>query len=149
MRRPSIFITIYALHLHSGHLVCIVEGEHLYKYSFKGQVHSARDFYEARHQAGLPLSDVFQSASPYVVRLWQWDNAERDYAVEILSAPGYQSFSTYDEALICYNTLEEFFPDEIVGDIKLELVNLHQNKTYELESTVLYPPVHTWQWYPR
>ena len=118
----------------------------MYKYSFKGQVHSARDFYEARYQAGLPLSDVFQSVSPYVVRLWQWDDAEKGYAVEILSAPGHQSFNTYDEALVCYNTLTEFFPDEIASDIRLELVNLHQGETYELESTFLYPPVHTWQW---
>ena len=126
--------------------MCIIEGERSYKYSIKGQVHSASDFYEARFQAGLPLSDVFQSVSPYVVRLWQWDVEERGYAVEILSAPGYQSFNTYDEALVCNNTLVEFFPDEISEDIKLELVNLHQNKTYKLESTVLYPPVHTWQW---
>jgi len=126
--------------------MCIIEGKRLYKYSFKGQVHSARDFYEARYQAGLPLSDVFQSVSPYVVRLWQWDDAERGYAVEILNTPGHQSFNTYDEALVCYNTLVEFFPDEIAHDIKLELVNLHQNEAYELESTILYPPVHTWQW---
>ena len=126
--------------------MCIIGGTRLYKYSFKGQVHSARDFYEARYQAGLPLSDVFLSVSPYVVRLWQWHDAEWDYAVEILNAPGHQSFNTYDEALVCYNTLVEFFPDEIAGDIKLELVNMHKGETYELESTVLYPPVHAWQW---
>ncbi len=118
----------------------------MYKYSFKGQVHTARDFFEARYRAGLPLSDIFQSVSPYVVRLWQWDDAERGYAIEILNTPGHQSFNTYDEALICYNTLVEFFPDEIASDIKLELVNFHQGETYELESTILYPPVHAWQW---
>lgn len=118
----------------------------MYKYSFKGRIYTARDFFEARHKAGLALPGTFQSTSYYVVRLWQWDDAERDYAVEILNTPGHQIFNTYDEALVCYNTLVEFFPDEIADDIKLELVHFHLSETYELESTVLYPPVHAWQW---
>lgn len=121
-------------------------GSLLYKYYFKGQVDTARDVYEARYLTGLPLYEASQSISPYVVRLWQWDDAERGYAVEILNSPGHQIFSAYDEALVCYNTLTEFFPDEIASDIKLELVNVHQGKTYELKSTTLHPPVHTWQW---
>jgi len=121
-------------------------GSRLYKYYFKGQVDTARDVYEARYQAGLPLYEASQSVSPYVVRLWQWDDAEREYAIEILNTPGHQIFSTYDEALVCYNTLTEFFPDEIDSDIRLELVNLHQGEAYELKSTTLHPPVHTWQW---
>ena len=118
----------------------------MYKYSFKGQVYTARDFYEARNQAGLPLADTLQSVSHYVVRLWQWDDAGRDYAIEILNAPGHQIFHAYDEALVCYNTLVEFFPDEIADDMKLELVHCHLDEIYELESTILYPPVHTWEW---
>jgi hypothetical protein len=109
-------------------------------------VYTARDLYEARYQAGLLLSDVFQSVSPYVVRLWQWDEEEKDYAVEILNTPGHQIFNAYDEALVCYNTLTEFFPDEIAGDIKLELVNLHQGETYELASKILLPPITDWKW---
>lgn len=121
-------------------------GKSVYKYSFKGQVYSAQDFYEARNKAGLPLPDSFQSTSNYLVRLWQWDDAERNYAIEIISTPGHQIFNAYDEALFCYNTLSEFFPDEITNDIKLELVHCHLGETYELESTILYPPVHVWEW---
>ena len=121
-------------------------GSRLYKYYFKGQVDTARDVYEARYQAGLPLYEASQSVSPYVVRLWQWDDAEREYAIEILNTPGHQIFGTYDEALVCYNTLVEFFPDEISDDIKLELVHCHLDEIYELESTILYPPVHAWEW---
>ncbi len=146
MRLPSIFITIHVLNLHSGPPEGHRRGDHVYKYSFKGQVHTARDFYEARYQAGLPLSDTFQSVSHFVVRFWQWDDAGRDYAIEILNTPGHQIFTAYDEALVCYNTMVEFFPDEIADDIKLELVHFHLGETYELESTILYPPVHTWQW---
>ncbi len=118
----------------------------MYKYSFKGQIHTAQDFYEARHKAGLPLPDTLQSVSYYLVRLWQWDDAVRSYAVEILNSPGHQVFNAYDEALVCYNTLTEFFPDEIANDVRLELVHCHLGETYELESTILYPAVHTWEW---
>jgi hypothetical protein len=118
----------------------------LYKYSFKGQVHTAQDLFEARNKAGLPLGDTLQSISYYMVRLWQWDDAERDYVVEILNTPGHQVFSAYDEARVCYNTLAEFFPDEITSDIKLELVHFHSGETYQLGSTILFPPVHSWQW---
>lgn len=121
-------------------------GNHVYKYSFKGQVHTAQDFYEARNKAGLPLPDTLQSVSYYLVRLWQWDDAGRGYTVEILNSPGHQVFNAYDEALVCYNTLTEFFPDEIANDVRLELVHYHLGETYELESTILYPPVHTWEW---
>lgn len=137
---------IQILHLLSGTLVCIIEGGHLYKYSFRGQVDTARDVYEARYQTGLPLYETSQTTSPYVVRLWQWDDAESSYAIEILNSPGHQVFSSYDEALVCYNTLSEFFPDEIASDIKMELVNVHQGVIYELKSTTLHPPVHSWQW---
>ena len=81
-----------------------------------------------------------------MVRLWQWDDAERDYSVELLNTPGHQIFSVCDEALVCYNTLAEFFPDEITSDMKLELVHFNLDEIYEMESTILYPPVHTWQW---
>ena len=121
-------------------------GDCVYKYSFKGQIHTAQDFYEARNKAGLPLPDTFQSVSYYLIRLWEWDDAARNYAVEILNSPGHQVFNAYDEALVCYNTLTEFFPEEIADDVRLELVHCHLGETYELESTILYPPVHTWEW---
>lgn len=129
-----------------GHRSCSQGGNRVYKYSFKGQVHTAQDFYEARNKVGLPLHDTLQSISYYMVRLWQWDDAGRSYAVEILNTPWHQVFNAYDEALICYNTLTEFFPDEIASDVRLELVHCHVGETYELESTILYPPVHTWEW---
>lgn len=118
----------------------------MYKYSYKGQVRTARDFSEARFQAGLPHTDPILSASHYAVRLWQWDDAERNYSVEILSTPGHQTFTTYDEALICYNTLAEFFTEEIDEDIKMELVHFHLDETFHLGATFLYPPADTWQW---
>lgn len=146
MRLPSIFITIHALNPHSGPPDALPGGNRLYKYSFKGQVYTAQDFYEARNKAGLPLPETLQSVTHYMVRLWQWDDTARDYAVEILNTPGHQIFNAYDEALVCYNTLAEFFPDEIANDMKLELVHFHEGETYELESTILYPPVHAWEW---
>ena len=118
----------------------------MYKYSFKGQIHTAQDFFEARNKAGLSLPDTVQSVTHYMVRLWQWDDTARDYAVEILNDPGHQLFNAYDEALVCYNTLEEFFPDQITHDMKMELVHFHEGESYELESTILFPPVHTWEW---
>ena len=118
----------------------------MYKYSFKGQVHIAQDFYEARNKAGLSLPDTLHSVTYYMVRLWQWDNASGDYAVELLNTPGHQTFDAYDEALVCYNTLAEFFPDEIANDMKLELVHFSQDEICELERTFLYPPVDTWEW---
>ena len=118
----------------------------MYKYSFQGRVHTAQDFHEARNKAGLPLPDTSQSVSHYLVRLWQWDDAGRDYAVEIFNTPGHQIFNSYDEALVCYNTLAEFFPDEIAEDFKLELVNFHRGETYQLASKILLPPVTDWKW---
>ena len=118
----------------------------MYKYSFKGQVYTAQDFYEARDKTGLPLSDTLQSVSHFVVRLWQWDDTVRDYGVEILNTPGHQIFTAYDEALVCYNTLSEFFPDEIANDMRLELIHFHLDEIYELESTILHPPVDAWEW---
>jgi len=118
----------------------------MYKYSFKGQVHTARDFFEARHKAGVFLPLTTSTISYYVVRLWQWDEADRDYTVEILSPPGYQIFNSHDEAMVCYNTQSEFLPSEITEDLKLELVQIHLEKIYALESKVLCPPVTDWQW---
>jgi len=118
----------------------------VYKYSYKGKIHTARDFYEARDQAGLSLPRAFQSVCHYVVRIWQWDNTDRDYAVEVLNPPGHQVFTTHDEAQVCYNTLSEFFPAEITEDLKMDLVQFHLGETYELDSTILLPPVADWQW---
>ncbi len=118
----------------------------MYKYTYKGKVHTARDFYEARTKTGLSLPRSFQSFSHYVVRLWQWDDAAREYDIEIFNPPGHQIFGAYDEAKVCFNTLAEFFPDELNNDVKLELVQFHLGETYSLESKVIYPPVNQWQW---
>ena len=118
----------------------------MYKYSYQGQIHTARDFFEARNKAGLSFPTSSQSASHYLIRLWQWDEGDRDYVVEVLNSPGYQVFSCYDEALVCFNTLIEFFPNEISEDVKLELVHCHLGETFGLESQILYPPVHDWKW---
>jgi len=119
LRPPSIFITIHASNSHTGLPDALPGGNRLYKYSFKGQVYTAQDFYEARNKAGLSLPDTLLKVSHYMVRLWQWDDTARDYAVEILNDPGHQLFNVYDEALVCYNTLTEFFPDQIANDMKL------------------------------
>ena len=126
--------------------VCTSPGGFMYKYTYRGEIHTARDFFEARNKAGLSLPRTFHSISHYVTRLWQWDETERDYAVEILNPPGHQIFNSYDEALVCYNTLAEFFPGEITHDVKLELVQFHLGEDYGLESQVLYPPVTAWEW---
>lgn len=132
--------------MHSGLPDVFAGGNRMYKYSFQGQIHTAQDFFEARNRAGLPLQDTHPSVSHYLVRLWQWDDAEKDYAVEIFNTPGHQIFNVYDEAMVCYNTLAEFFPDEITNDTKLELVHVHQGEIHELAATILYPPVDAWQW---
>jgi len=118
----------------------------MYKYTYQGEIHSARDFFEARHKAGLSLPRTFHSVSHYVIRLWQWDEGDRDYSVEILNSPGHQIFNSYDEALVSYNTLAEFYPNDIDRDIKLELVQFHLGEVYDLEEQVLYPPVSEWTW---
>lgn len=118
----------------------------MYKYTFRGEIHTARDFFDARHKTGLRLPRRFHSVSHYVVRLWQWHDDDHEYSVEILNSPGHQIFNNYDEALVCYNTMAEFFPDELKQDVKLDLIQFHLGEIYELESQVLCPPVSDWEW---
>ncbi|MDH5763820.1 MAG: hypothetical protein OEZ51_12620 [Nitrospinota bacterium] len=118
----------------------------MYKYTYRGEVHTARDFFEAHNKAGLSLPLIHSAVSHYVVRLWQWDDADREFSIEILNPPGHQVFNAYDEALVCFNTLTEFFPSEIEQDLKLELVHFYQGETYDLGTQILLPPVADWQW---
>lgn len=113
----------------------------MYKYTFQGNVDTARDFIEARVRTGMRFPQTFRSFSYYLVRLWQWDTSDTDFNIEILNEPGHQIFNKYDEALNCFNNLTEELPDHMPETVKLELVQYHMGVIYPLESRVLMPLV--------
>jgi hypothetical protein len=113
----------------------------MYKYVYDGEIHTARDFLEARLQTGLRLPHPFHSFSHYLVRIWLWDIEDQDYTIETLSEPGHQTFNNYENALECFNTLRKELPGQILGDCKLELVHYHLGEVYPIESTIVRSPV--------
>ncbi len=113
----------------------------MYKYLYNNQIHFASGFQEARKQSGHALPEGINPISHFIVRIWQWDENEKDYSIEVFDAPGHQLFQEYDDALDCFKVQAIHYPEEAAEEIKLELVQYHRGKVTTYYSKILFPPV--------
>ena len=113
----------------------------MYKYLHNKQIHFALGFHDARAQAGFTLPEGINPINHFIVRIWHWDETDKDYSIEVFDAPGHQVFKEYDDALTCFNTLVADYPEEAAEEIKLELIQYHRGKISTLQSKILFPPV--------
>jgi hypothetical protein len=113
----------------------------MYKFLHNSQIHFAPGFHEAMRQAGIALPKEIDPINHYIVRVWHWDEKDRDYSIEVFDAPGHQMFNEYDDALTCFNALATDYPREAGEEIKLELVQYHRGKVTTYHSKILFPPL--------
>ena len=113
----------------------------MYKFLHNNQIHFAPGFPEARGQVGLALPEGIDPINHFIVRIWHWDENEKDYDIEVFDAPGHQVFKEYDDALTCFNALAVDYPEEANEEIKLDLVLYHRGKVTTYHSKILFPPV--------
>ena len=113
----------------------------MYKYRYNNQIQSATGFQEARVQAGLALPEGINPISYFIVRIWQWDDNDDDFSIELFDAPGHQVFEDYDDAINCFKILEAQYPQEATREIKLDLVHYHRGKITTYYSKILFPPL--------
>lgn len=111
----------------------------MYKYLHNKQIHPAPGFQEARTQTGFVLPEKTNPISYFIVRIWHWDEDEKDYSIEVFDAPGHEVFNGYDDALNRYNTLKTNHLEEAEDGIKLELVQYHRGKITTYHSKILFP----------
>lgn len=100
---------------------------------------------DARRQIGRSLPVEIDPASYFMVRLWQWDPAEREYDIELLDEPGHQVFNEYDDALTCFNYLQADYPEQTTVDVRLELIQYHMGEISTLHSKILFPALLAWE----
>jgi hypothetical protein len=113
----------------------------MYKFLHNSQIHFALGFHEARRQAEFTLPEDINPINHFIVRVWHWDEHEKDYSIEVFDAPGYQVFKEYDDALTCFNALAVDYPEEAGEEIKLELIQYHRGKVTTYHSKILFPSV--------
>ena len=113
----------------------------MYKYRYNNQIHFAPGFYEARKKEGLALPEGISPISHFIVRIWQWDENDDDFSIEIFDSPGHQVFQDYDDALTCFRILEAQYPAQTSQEIKLELIHYHRGRTTIYYSRILFPPL--------
>ena len=113
----------------------------MYKFLHNNQIHNAPGFHEAMSRAGLALPEGTDPINHFIVRIWHWDDKERDYAVEVFDTPGHQVFNEYDDALTCFNALAIDYVDVADKEIKLELVQYHRGKITTYRSKILFPSI--------
>lgn len=111
----------------------------MYKYNYKEAVCTADNLDKARKQIGWTFPGEINPNNYFVVRVWQWDETDQDYIVEVLHEPGHQVFNAYVDALECYKNLVEGFSDEFSKDAKLDLVHYHLATFRALHSKILFP----------
>ena len=111
----------------------------MYKFLHNSQILFALGFIEARWKTGFTLPADVDLVNHFIIRLWHWDEFEKDYSIEVFDAPGHQVFKEYDDALNCFNTLEIDYPDVAGQEIKLELVHYHRGKITTYHSKILFP----------
>lgn len=111
----------------------------MYKYKFNDEIHSAYGFREARKRIGWFLPADIDPTCYFMVRLWLWDNEEKEYEIEILDEPGHKVFREYDDALTFFNILLTDYPEQISEDVRLELVQYHMGCLSTLHSKILFP----------
>jgi hypothetical protein len=113
----------------------------MYKYLHANQIHCAPGYSEALKEAGFALPEGVDPINHFIVRIWHWNDNEKDYSIEVLDAPGHQVFQEFDDALTCFNALESGYPKAAGEEIKLELVQYHRGKITTYYSKILFPPI--------
>ena len=113
----------------------------MYKYRYNSQIHSASGFSAAKKQEGLVFPEGVDPISHFIVRLWQWDEEDDDFSIEIFDAPGHQVFQDYNDAISCFKILTVEYPAQAVAECKLELVQYHRGKVTTYHSKILFPPL--------
>ena len=113
----------------------------MYKYRYNSQVHSASGFSEAKKREGLAFPEEIDPISHFIVRIWQWDEEDDDFSIEIFDAPGHQVFQDYDDAISCFKILTAQYPAQAQVECKLELVQYHRGKITTYHSKILFPPL--------
>ena len=111
----------------------------MYKFLHNNQIHFAPGFLEAMRQVGVALPEGINQVSYFIVRIWHWDDNEKDYSIEVFDAPGHQVFKEYDDALTCFNALAVDYPEIANEELKLELVQYHRGKITTYYSKILFP----------
>ena len=110
----------------------------MYRYLYKNQVRDALGFLDARKQIGLALPENIHPLNYFMIRLWRWDEEEKDYSIEIFDAPGHQVFNGYEDGLTCFNALQADHPEE---EVKLQLIQVHLGEISTLQSKILFPTI--------
>jgi hypothetical protein len=113
----------------------------MYKYLFNKEIHTALGLHDAVRLADFVLPEGIDPVSHFIVRLWQWDEEDQDYSIEVFDAPGHQVFKEYDDALNFFNDLATDYPEVAGEEIKLELVQYHRGKISTLRSKILFPAI--------
>lgn len=113
----------------------------MYKYHYEEAVCTAENLNEARKQIGWTFPDGINPNNHFMVRVWQWDETDQDYIVELLQGPGNQVFHAYVDALECYKNLVKGFSDQFSKDARLDLVHYRLPKFRALHSKILFPSV--------
>ena len=85
---------------------CGKEGSVMYKFLHNNQIHFAPGFPEARQQVGLVLPEGIDPINHFIVRIWHWDENEKNYDIEVFDAPGHKVFKEYDDALTCFKFIK-------------------------------------------
>ena len=113
----------------------------MYKYLFNKEIHTTLGLHEAVRLADFSLPEDIDPINHFIVRIWHWDENEKDYDIEVFDTPGHQVFKEYDDALTCFNALAVDYPEEANEEIKLDLVLFHRGKVTTYHSKILFPPV--------
>ena len=113
----------------------------MYKFLHNNRIHFAPGFHEARWQTEFALPEGINPIDHFIVRIWHWDETEKDHSIEVFDAPGHQVFKEYDDALTCFNALATDYPETAAEEIKLELIQFHRGKIATLQSKILFPSI--------
>ena len=113
----------------------------MYKFLYNSQIHFASGFHEAMKQTGFALPEDVNPINYFIVRVWHWDENEKDYSIEVFDAPGHQVFGEYDDALTYFNALVAGYPEEAGEEVKLELILYHRGEITTYHSKILFPSV--------
>jgi hypothetical protein len=111
----------------------------MYKYLHNNQILFAPGFLEARRQTEFALPEGINPINHFIVRIWHWDETDKDYSIEVFDAPGHQVFKEYNNALTRFNALATDYPETAAEEIKLELIQYHRGKITTYHSKILFP----------
>ena len=113
----------------------------MFKYIYNKEMHTVAGLHDAVRLADFALPEGIDPVNHFIIRLWQWDEADKEYSVEVFDPPGHQVFKKYEDALDCYNALALDYPEESTEETRLELVQHHLGQIRILQSRILFPPI--------